>query len=245
MIQPHMVPRLISMPVSRFKNPELCRYNGQWSAYFLTSVSMMTRSDTRLLSMMRARPAAPQPRPAPRHFLQARFSRLVCSDEVLGGLDVEYLADLIADHRCLTSAASANTLRGRTGNHLFHARQAAPASSGGQDAVHVACCLMWQGVPPPAARSRPLNLIAGSPRVLSCPATLIAGCSTFRCPDHNSGQCAAGEAALPTAESSAVRMPVLCLSDSSCFSSCATTSAMKGSEFGGTVGSEGVLTMSF
>ena len=35
------------------------------------------------------------------------------------------------------------------------------------------------------------------------------------------------------------------LSDSSCFSSCATTSAMKGSGFGGTVGSEGMLTMLF
>ena len=84
MIQPHMVARLISMPVSRFRI-ELCRYNGQWSAYFLTSVSMMTRSDTRLLSMMRAASGAATT-PCSSHFLQARFSRLVSSTKYSAGL---------------------------------------------------------------------------------------------------------------------------------------------------------------
>ena len=46
-----------------------------------------------------------------------------------------------------------------------------------------------------------------SPRVLR-PTTPIAGCSTFRCPDHI-GQCAADSVALPAPVSSAVRTPAL------------------------------------
>lgn len=72
---PSSVARLISSPVSRSRIA-LCRYNGTWSLYLATTVSRITRSLTRLLSMIRAGNGAATTG-ATSQCLQARFSRLV------------------------------------------------------------------------------------------------------------------------------------------------------------------------
>src|SRR5664279_1752309 len=81
--QPHIVARLISMPASRNK-ATLCRNSGLWSQYLFTTVLIITRSDTRLLSMIRiGRVAAVTP--CSGQVLQALFSRLVTCTKYRAG----------------------------------------------------------------------------------------------------------------------------------------------------------------
>jgi len=55
--QPQRVTREICSPVSR-SSIALCLNRGRWSQYLFTTVSMMSRSQTRILAMMRAGSAA-------------------------------------------------------------------------------------------------------------------------------------------------------------------------------------------